>query len=102
MKKFGYMDEEKFKVALNDVDFCLKIRQKGYLIVYNPYIELMHYESISRGYEVTPEKNERFNKEVNNFKQKWKDILEEGDSYYNKNLSRETVDYTIKKVEKNG
>ena len=56
----------------------------------------MHYESISRGYEVTPEKNERFNKEVNSFKEKWKEILEEGDSYYNKNLSRGHVDYTIK------
>ena len=95
-EEVGYMDEENFKVALNDVDFCLKIRQKGYLIVYNPYIELMHYESISRGYEVTPEKNERFNKEVNSFKEKWKEILEEGDSYYNKNLSRGHVDYTIK------
>lgn len=91
------MDEENFKVALNDVDFCLKIREKGYLIVYNPYIELMHYESLSRGYEDTPEKNERFNKEVNNFKEKWKYILEKGDSYYNINLSREDVNYTIKK-----
>lgn len=94
-EEVGYMDEENFKVALNDVDFCLKIVEKGYRIVYNPYIELMHYESISRGYEVTPEKNERFNKEVNNFKEKWKELLEKGDSYYNTNLSRDAVDYSI-------
>lgn len=103
-EEVGYMDEENFKIALNDVDFCLKIREKGYRIVYNPYIELMHYESISRGYENTPEKNERFNEEVNNFKEKWKELLKKGDPYYNINLSREFVDYTIKQeheLEKN-
>lgn len=92
------MDEVNFKVALNDVDFCLKIRKKGYRIVYNPYVELMHYESKTRGYEITTEQNERFNKEVENFKSKWKEILEKGDPYYNINLSRENVDYTIKKI----
>lgn len=44
-EEVGFMDEEQFAVAFNDVDFCLKIREKGYLIVYNPYIELIHYES---------------------------------------------------------
>ena len=96
-EEVNYMDEENFKVALNDVDFCLKIIEKGYRIIYNPYIELMHYESISRGYENTPEKNERFNKEVNNFKEKWKDVLQKGDPYYNINLSREAVDYSVKR-----
>ena len=91
-----YMDEENFKVALNDVDFCLKIRERGYRIVYNPYIELIHYESFSRGYEDTPEKKERFKKEIKYFKEKWKLFLETGDPYYNINLSRENAQYSIK------
>lgn len=48
--------EEELEVAFNDVDFCLKVREKGYLVVYNPYAVLYHYESKSRGYEDTPEK----------------------------------------------
>lgn len=95
-KKVNYMDEEKFKVAFNDVDFCLKIREKGYKIVYNPYIELMHYESKTRGYEDSPEKKKRFENESNNFKRKWKEVLEKGDPYYNLNLSLTTAQYDLK------
>ena len=50
-EQVGYMDENDFKVAFNDVDFCLKLIEKGYRNIYNPYIELIHYESKSRGYE---------------------------------------------------
>ena len=89
------MEEELFPVAFNDVDFCLKIRQKGYLNIYNPYIELMHYESKTRGYEVTEEKSERFKKECNNFRNKWKELLKRPDPYYNINLSRDTAMYDV-------
>ncbi len=89
------MDEEDFAVSYNDVDFCLKLREKGYLIVYNPYIELIHYESKTRGYEITPEKQERFDKEANNFKIKWKNVLEKGDIYSNINFSKERANCTI-------
>lgn len=95
IKKFGFMDEENFKVAFNDVDFCLKLLQKGYRVVYNPYIELIHYESKSRGYEYTKEQEERFEKESNNFKEKWKEFLENKDSYYNKNFTLKTCNYDI-------
>ena len=95
-EEVGYMEEELFKVAFNDVDFCLKIRQKGYLIVYNPYIELMHYESKTRGYENTPEKQERFDRECNNFKTKWKELLSKPDPYFNINFSRDTALYNIR------
>ncbi len=81
----GYMDE-KFKVAFNDVDFCLKIRQTGKLIVYNPYVQFTHYESKSRGFEDTPEKKKRFQSEIDRFHDKWQSVLEKGDPYYNKNL----------------
>ena len=94
MKKFGFMDEEKFKVAFNDVDFCLKLLEKGYRNIYNPYVELIHYESKSRGYEYTKEQEERFNKESENFKTKWKKYIDY-DPYYNINFTRKTCNYDI-------
>ena len=96
-EKVNYMDEDKFKVAFNDVDFCLKILEKGYRIVYNPYVELFHYESKTRGYDdLDDTKKERFIRESNSFKEKWKEMLENGDIYYNKNFSRDTVNFDIK------
>ena len=56
--------EEKLKVAFNDVDFCLRVREKGYLVVYDPYAELYHYESKTRGAEDTKEKIRRFQTEI--------------------------------------
>ena len=79
--------DESFKVALNDVDLCLKIRKAGYLIVWTPHAEAYHYESKSRGYEDNPEKKARFEAEVNRFKEKWNQELEAGDPYYNPNFS---------------
>lgn len=90
-----FMDEIDFKVAFNDVDFCLKLLEKGYRNIYNPYIELIHYESKTRGYEYTKEQEERFNKESNNFKEKWKKFIEKGDPYYNKNFSLDSCNFDI-------
>jgi glycosyltransferase involved in cell wall biosynthesis len=84
----GY--DEKLAVALNDVDLCLKIRQKDKLIVYCAESLWHHYESKSRGYEENPEKRERFEKEIAYFKSKWQDVIDAGDPYYNPNLSLET------------
>ncbi len=95
-EEVGYMDEEHFAVALNDVDFCLKIREKGYLIVYNPYIELIHYESKTRGYEDTKEKKSRFEKEANYFRKKWNQIFEKGDPYFNINFDSNSTQYQIR------
>lgn len=86
--------EEDLKVAFNDVDFCLKVREAGYLIVYNPMAELYHYESKSRGTEDTPEKKERFQREIDYIKNKWGDFLEMGDPYYNVNLALNRSDFT--------
>ena len=91
----GYMNEE-FAVAFNDIDFCLKIRNTGKLIVYHPFVELWHYESKSRGDDNAPEKLERFQKEINLFLETWKDKLSTGDEYYNKNLSLESDQYDIR------
>ena len=92
----GFMNED-LAVAFNDVDFCLKIREKGYRVVYNPWVELIHYESKSRGYEDTEEKKQRFEKEKEIFKSNWKNLLEEDkDPYFNINFSREFAEFIIK------
>lgn len=88
--------DESFAVAFNDVDFCMKIRDKGYLIVFTPYAEMYHYESKSRGTEDTPEKVARFNGEAFRFMDKWKKELESGDPYYNPNLTLEREDFSFK------
>lgn len=87
---------EEFAVAFNDVDLCMRIRKSGYLIVWTPYAEAYHYESISRGHEDTPEKKERFNNEVKMFKTKWEKELEQGDPYYNPNLTLDRDDFSLK------
>lgn len=87
---------EELVVAFNDVDLCLKIREKGYLIVYTPYAALYHHESLSRGYEDNPEKQERFSKEVMYMREKWGEITDKGDPYYNPNLSLEKENFSIR------
>lgn len=89
---------EELAVAFNDIDFCMKLRKAGYLIVYNPYAELYHYESKSRGLEDTPEKVARFNKEIATFEKKWPEILKNGDPYYNPNLTLKSQDFSLKRI----
>ena len=88
--------DENFRVALNDVDFCLKLREKGYLNIFTPYSELYHYESISRGSDLEGPNMERLDKEAEDFKAKWKGILDKGDPYYNPNFSLDANDYSLK------
>ena len=88
--------EEELKVAFNDVDLCLRIREKGHLIVYDPYVELYHYESKTRGAEDTKEKVRRFQGEIEYMRSHWIDILKNGDPAYNPNLSLKKWDYSLK------
>jgi O-antigen biosynthesis protein len=78
--------DESLKVAFNDIDFCLRIREAGYRNVWTPFAELYHHESLSRGYEDTPEKQERFQSEVMFMKNRWAKELDH-DPAYNPNLS---------------
>lgn len=94
-EEVGFMDEG-MPVAFNDLDFCLKIRNTGKLIVYDPFVTVIHYESKTRGYEDTPEKVARFETEIEKFQDKWKEIYEKGDPYYNKNFSLDSCYYGIK------
>ncbi|MEF6320832.1 glycosyltransferase family 2 protein, partial [Escherichia coli] len=87
------LDEENLKVAFNDVDFCLKVREAGYRNLWTPYAELYHYESISRGAEDSPEKIARFTREVNFMKSKWGKHLEV-DPFYSKNLTKDREDFS--------
>lgn len=88
--------DEGFEISLNDVDFCLKLREKGLLNVFTPFAELYHYESISRGLDDQGEKAERYNKESEHFRTKWKAVLEAGDPYYNPNFSLDRSDFSLK------
>ena len=87
--------EEKLAVAFNDVDFCLKVRHAGNLVVYDPYAELYHHESKTRGYENTEAKKRRFQEEIEYMRCHWMpDILR--DPYYNENLSLKASDYSLR------
>ena len=88
--------EEGFAISLNDVDFCLKLREKKLLNVFTPFAELYHYESVSRGLDDNGEKAERYNRESAAFREKWKSVLEAGDPYYNVNFSLDRSDFSLK------
>lgn len=91
---------EELQVAFNDVDLCLKVRKAGYLVVYNPFVWLYHYESKSRGTEDSKEKIRRFQREIEYMRSHWTEILKQGDPYYNPNLSLTKWNYSLKPREK--
>lgn len=91
---------EELAIAFNDIDYCMKVRAADKLVVYNPYALLYHYESKSRGLEDTPEKVARFNREIKIFSDKWPEILEHGDPYYNPNLTLRKSNFALRDLKK--
>lgn len=87
-KAVGGFDEQ-FAIACNDIDYCLKVREVGKLVVYNAFSLWHHYESKSRGYEDGFDKVKRFDDEVSKWQKKWERILIDGDPYYNPNFKIE-------------
>lgn len=87
---------EKLSVAFNDVDLCLKVRKNHKLIVYDPYVQLYHMESKTRGAEDNKEKVRRFQEEIEYMRCQWIDILKKGDPYYNRNLSLTKWNYSLR------
>lgn len=83
--------EESLAIAFNDVDYCLKLREKGLLVVYTPEVELYHYESLSRGFDHTTEQLERNHQERAYLYKRWFKHYAHGDPYYTPNL-RETIE----------
>ena len=79
--------DEDFRIAFNDIDFCMRIRKAGYLIVWTPYAELYHREQASRGSDAVGVNRRRFRSEIRLFQEKWGEELAAGDPYYNPNLS---------------
>ena len=100
MKKTSFEEAggftEKLSVAFNDVDLCLKVRKNEKLIVYDPYVQLYHMESKTRGAEDSTEKVRRFQEEIEYMRCQWIDILKKGDPYYNKNLSLTKWNYSLR------
>ena len=90
----GGFDAVHLSVAFNDVDLCLRIQEAGFWNVWTPYAELYHYESATRGYEDTPEKQARFTSEVEYMKKRWGEGLLI-DPAYNPNLTLDREDFSF-------
>lgn len=93
-EEVGGLDEENLKIAFNDVDFCLKVREAGYRNIWTPYAELYHHESATRGVEDTPEKKRRFRSEILYMKRRWRQLLS-NDPAYNPNLTLDYEDFSL-------
>ncbi|MBP7335246.1 glycosyltransferase [Niveispirillum sp.] len=91
--RLGGFDAENLPIAFNDVDFCLRLRETGALIVWTPEIDLYHHESLSRGRDSTPERLVRAMKEENYMRRRWKD-LSMADPHYNPNLNLDGMPFT--------
>jgi glycosyltransferase involved in cell wall biosynthesis len=92
-QEVGGLDEIHLKVAFNDVDFCLRVREAGYRNIWTPYAELYHHESATRGFEDTPEKQLRFRDEVLYMQKRWGNLLI-NDPAYNPNLTLDREDFS--------
>ena len=88
------LNEMDLQVAFNDVDFCLRVRESGYRNIWTPYAELYHHESATRGYEDTPEKEARFQKEATYLKKYWNSVLHY-DPAYSPNLTFNHEDFSF-------
>jgi GT2 family glycosyltransferase len=94
-ERFGGLDEYAFKVAYNDVDFCLRLTAAGLRNVWTPYAELIHHESATRGHEHgDPSRQARFEAEQATMRERWSSWLEH-DPAYSPNLTavRENFGY---------
>ena len=90
----GY--DERFAVGFNDVDFCMRLQEAGYLVAYTPYAQFYHYEFASRGRELADDaKLQRWKRELALFTQRWPEPFAQGDPYTNPNLSRDSVYYRL-------
>lgn len=91
----GGLDEGHLGIAFNDVDFCLRLRERGLRCVWTPFARLIHHESASRGPEDTSDKRARFAREAAYMKQRWQDCLA-SDPGYNPNLSLLREDFSLR------
>ena len=90
----GGFDEE-LPVTLNDIDFCLKVKEFGYKNIMTPFARLYHYESVTRGLDETPERLQRLSRETSKFNRKW-GAMRLQDPYYSPHLTRSHSDYRMR------
>jgi O-antigen biosynthesis protein len=84
--EIGGFDGSNLAVAFNDVDLCLRIRERGYLIAWTPLAQLVHHESASRASDLLPDQQQRFQREIQYMRTRWRAMLDH-DPYFNPNLS---------------
>lgn len=95
-QELGGLNARDFAVAFNDVDFCLRLREKGYWNVFTPFAMAAHYESKSRGYDTEGKNKQRFDREAAAFKARWAGILEKGDPFYNPHFTLEHENFSLR------
>jgi hypothetical protein len=86
----GGFDANNLPVAFNDIDFCLRLRDRGYRNIFTPFAQLVHHESASRGTDFTPERREPFERECEYMIAKWGGVMR-SDPFFNPNLSLELM-----------
>ncbi|EDN69026.1 glycosyl transferase, group 2 family protein [Beggiatoa sp. PS] len=86
--------DENLAIAFNDVDFCLKLLNKGFYHVVLPYVTFYHYESKSRGLENTVTKKKRLQSEEAYMRQRWGALLQ-NDPFYNPHLTKKVEDFRL-------
>ena len=95
-REMGGLDEENFAVAYNDVDYCLKLWQKGLLNVYTPLAQAIHYESRSRGLDTLSENAKRYEREKANFYEKYQPYIDNYDPYYNPHFTNKVENFGLR------
>ncbi len=95
-REMGGLDEEKFAVAYNDVDYCLKLWEKGLLNVYTPLAQAIHYESRSRGLDTLSENAKRYEREKANFYEKYQPYIDNYDPYYNPHFTNKVENFGLR------
>lgn len=90
----GGLDEKNLPVAFNDVDYCLRVRELGYKVVWTPHAELIHHESVSRRKNKTVMRRMQAKREVSYMRARWRESLN-NDPFYNPNFSRANPDFML-------
>ncbi len=93
-QKLSGLDAANLAVAFNDVDYCLRVREAGFRVVFTPYAELYHHESVSRGKDDNPEKKARAKSEADYMRKRWRHVMQH-DPFYNPNLNYKRADFTL-------
>jgi GT2 family glycosyltransferase len=93
-RQLGGLDEKNLKIAFNDVDYCLRVREAGYRVVWTPHAELYHHESVTRGRDQSEEAKKRTRREADYMRSRWRHVMQH-DPFYNPNLSYERPDFSL-------